>query len=478
MRTVTATISTFVLAALALPTPGRTQESADGILAEVRHHYDQQVEHVQDYTLVQEVGGQRQILYFERREEDGHAEFAPVGPFAMMLESGDLPGPAGDLMSGNVLGALKGMMGQAAGKAGMDALQKQVQGMGDGVFADFIGPLLTPDRGQSPGEALGSLTDGDHLKHALLEGAKRAALHEAERALLNAAAPQLATLLQGLQSGGAQQMLDRMVDGIKQGELPTPSSAFNKGPGTTARGGPFVGGGGGLNGAFAAAGVLAGAAMARKAGDAAKEAMRASQAPMFDPKPYELAEELRGAAELTGRETIDGHDTWVLTVDDASKLEDVDTDDVRSPGLTLWVDRDLYVPRRMRMEGEVEMDGKWTSVTIETRHDDFHTVQGLVVPYRTSTSFSGMAQGIPEDKREQMQKKMEEMQKQLASMPPQQRAMAEKMMKSRMPQLQAMSGMSGEPVKTVVTEVRVNQGPPPELVEQAREMAKSVKATG
>lgn len=472
MRTATITVGAVVLGALALPIRGHAQDSADEILAAVRQHYDQRVQDVQNYTLVQEVGGERQVLYLERREEGGHVVFAPVGPFAMMLENGDLPGPAGALASGNVLGALKGMMAQSAQNAGMAELHKQVQGMGDGVFADFIGPLLTPEPGQSPGATLGSLTDGDHLKSALLAGAKRAALHEAERAILNAAAPQLATLLQGLQSGGAKQLLDRMANGIKQGQLPTPNALFNKGVGSTAQGGPFVGGNGGLNGAFMAAGAVVGAAMTKKGVDAAKDAMSKSQAPMFDLQPYDLADQLHGAAELAGTETIDGHDTWVLAVDDASKLGDVKSDDFRSPSLKVWIDRDLYVPRRMRMEGEANMDGKWVPVAIETRHDDFHEVHGLLVPYHTSTSFSGMAQGIPEAKREEMQKHMKEMQEKLASMSPQQRAMVEKMMKSRMPQLQAMTGASEKPVETVVEEVRVNQGPPPELVQQAKQMAK------
>ena len=85
---------------------------------------------------------------------------------------------------------------------------------------------------------------------------------------------------------------------------------------------------------------------------------------------------------------------------------------------------------------------------------------------------------MSDEDREKMQKQMAEMKKQLAKVPPQQRAMVEQMMKSRMPQLEAMTGMNSEPVETIVTEVRVNQGPPPELVEQAKALAKSAQTSG
>lgn len=98
-----------------------------------------------------------------------------------------------------------------------------------------------------------------------------------------------------------------------------------------------------------------------------------------------------------------------------------------------------------------------------------------MLPYRTTMSISGMSSAVPPDKLEEMQKQMAEMKKQLAQMPPQQRAVAEQMLKSRMPQMQAMLGASSEPIETVVQQVEVNQGPPDELLAQAKAMMKSVK---
>ena len=343
-------------ATVAVATPLRAQ-SADEILDGVRQHYDDRTDSVENYTVVQDVDGMRQVHYYERRDENGHAVFAPVGPFAMMVESGAVKGVAGDLMAGNMLGALKDIMLQSAENAGMSQLQKQIQGMGDGVFADFIGPLLTPEPGTAPGDALGSLTDGDHLKAALVKGAKRAALHEAERALLNAAAPQIALLLQGMQSGGVNRMLGQLQDDVSHGTLPTPGQLFNGNGG--AAGGPGMAGSG-LNGLVAGAGALAGAALMKKEMDATKDALSADGMESMDLGPLDLADELEGAAEVTGTEAVDGHDCWVLSVSDASKIGDVASNDFRSPKLRVWIDRDLYVLRRMRMEGEARMNGEWT----------------------------------------------------------------------------------------------------------------------
>lgn len=462
----------LVLLASTFPGPARAQQSANDILAAARDRYEKGVKDVEDYTVVQEIAGQRQVVYYERRERDGHLAFVPVGPFEMLLESGALDGVLGvGGASGGVLPALKGAFEQSATKAGLSELSQQVQGMDNGVFADFLGPLLTPEPGEDA--SLSSLTSGEHLKAALLEGAKRAARHELEKALLGAAAPQLEMLLQGLQSpGGGAEMLHKLGDMLAQGALPQPGQLFGQQGAAGPAAGPSMarsGLGGLMNGAAAAAGVV----MAKKAVDAARSVATSPAAQSLDLPPDAMYDDLAGHVELTGTEEIDGHDCWVLAAKDPESLGDQMPDDFRSPKITLWIDRELSVPRRIRVEGEVKADGDWRPMTMETGRHDFREVQGLLLPYRTSTSISGVSSAVPPAKLEEMQKQMAEMQEQLAKMPPQQRAVAEQMMKSRMPQMQAMLGASSEPTETVVKEVTVNQGPPDELVEQAKAMTKA-----
>lgn len=474
-----AALALALLLASAAPGAVQAQQPADEVLSTVRRRFEERARSVDNYSVVQEIDGARQVAYYERQERDGHPVFVAVGPFKTLMEGGLVDamlgggvgnGSAGGSSGGGVLGTLRSALARSAGSAGLSELQQQVQGIGDGAFADFIGPLLTPEPGQAPDAALASLTSGEHLKAALLEGAKNAALHQVERSLLNAAAPQLGALLQALDaSDGGGQTLRELGGMVARGQLPMPGQLFENRAMAGPADGPSMGMGGPsglMNGAAAAAGVF----MMKKvagAGDAVE-----TSAPMarLDPTPGAMFDDLAGRMTLAGREDVDGHDCWVLSSDGADALADEVPDEVRNPKVTVWIDRALSVPRRFRMEAEVKAEGAWTPMVMETHHDDFRDVHGLLLPYHTLSSISGMSATLSSDKQDEMRKGMAEMQKQLDAMPPEQRAMAERMLRSRMPEMQAMLGRSGEPMETVVKDVEVNQGPPEELVAEAQAM--------
>lgn len=459
------------LAVLVLPARLGAQQSADAVLAAARDHYVQQTREVEDYTIVEQVNGERQVAYFERREANGHPAFVPAGALSLVLQSGALDAtPLGALSPGGVLPGLKNMLEQSAARAGMAELQQQIQGMGKGVFADFIGPLLTPAAGGGPASMLASLSSPDHLKQALLEGAKRAAVHEVEQLVLHAAAGQFAGLLEAMQAeGGPKQLLGQLGSMVAKGQLPTPSGsgyspvASQK---TMNQSQMLLG----------AAGAAMGAYMQHKISNATQAIANVTAHPALDLQPYDLFDQLTGHASLQGTEDVDGHASFVLAVSDFSGLPGVDTSEFRPGGLTVWIDHDLYMPRRVQMKGQAHVEGKWTPVTLEIHQTDYHQTHGLVLPRTTSMTVSGMNAAMSDKDRAEMQKKMAEAQKQIAKLPPQQRAMVEQMMKTQMPQLEAMTG--GKPVETVVTDVKVNQGPPDELVQQAKTMIKMTKGGG
>ncbi len=444
---------------LLAPLEVSAQQSADDILASVVARQDAEAASIENYTVIETIDGDRQVHYFERRMNDGHASFAPVGPFALLAE-------AGGLGAGALLGTLKQRLAGAATSAGMGALHDQLDGMGDGVFAEFIGPLLTPEPGQPPGESLGSLTSADHLKSALLQGARRAALHQLERTLLDAAAPQLGALLDGIRSsGGAGELLGRLGDQVVSGQLPTPGSVFG-GMGPASADGSAMGMrglGGAINGATAALGAAMAARTIKSAGAIAK----ASGVPSLDLEFADIVGQVAGHARIDGAESIDGHGCWVIRVTDASVLPVPAQGTFRSPELTLWIDRKLLVARRMRLTGETKVDGDWRPMTMETEHGDFTATDGLLLPHHTRTTLSSGTSSATEAEQDQWQEKMAEMQKSLAKLPPERRAMVERMIQSRMPQLESMMGGLSTPVETTVKEVHVNRGPPGELVEAA-----------
>lgn len=177
---------------------------------------------------------------------------------------------------------------------------------------------------------------------------------------------------------------------------------------------------------------------------------------------YAMGEELGRRATYEGVQRLDDYDLHVLKVSDFSGLDfggDMGPDsDFTAKSGTFFLDVDTYVPRRLEFVGDLRNDDGVHEVTAVISMADYRDVQGMLVPYHTEFTIEGLGQAIDDDTRAQF----EEMQRQLEEMPPEQRAMVERMMAGQMEQFQEMmSGeSSGMTFEVLVTDVRVNEGPP------------------
>lgn len=459
--------------ALTLPAAAPAKESAASILRQARERHIERIGSVRDVTIVQTVDGAEQIVYLERREVGGHPELVPVGPLRMMLASGALDATplARYAPDGNVLEGLRDAVVQAAATAGLEGLRESIVQSGSGPLADFLVPLLTPSDSAAAGDPqamLAALTSPEHLKRALVEGAKRAAMREALNALLRAAAPELEMLLRALQGqAGPGQLL---------GEVGKMLAGGLGGPGGGMAGGAAMGGA-----ASAALGGLQALGGALMAGAAARAQQRVDEALARGPlelDAYEILEQIEDHARLAGFERLDGAECFVLVVDELARIDEAASRDFRNGSLTLWLDRGSLAPRRVLVAGEARIERDWMPIELEAHHTDFRQVEDLLLPFRSTARFSGLSAGIPPEEREEMRRQMEQMERELEKLPPEQRAMVERMMRAQMPQLEAMLSEEGPAIETVVREVRVDQGPPEELLREARQMAESIPRPG
>jgi hypothetical protein len=132
--------------------------------------------------------------------------------------------------------------------------------------------------------------------------------------------------------------------------------------------------------------------------------------------------------------------------------------------VTLWIDTEHYVPLRLLMEGTVKAKGKTSPMTIEKQDLDYSPAGPLYESRRQVFKLGGMMAGMSEKDRKDLEKAKKELEKakqQLASMPDDQRAMVEKMMGSKMEQLEQMTeGGGGITSITDVVSIAVNEGPP------------------
>jgi hypothetical protein len=178
---------------------------------------------------------------------------------------------------------------------------------------------------------------------------------------------------------------------------------------------------------------------------------------------YVFGPELIEHGHYDGREQIDGSEAHVIAIDDLSQLalaQQPTPDDMEFLPRSgrLFVDADRLIPRRMEFVGDAETPGGSTEVTVTVDFQDIRSVEGLLIPHHTSMRITGLqAMMDPE-----MQDQLREMEQQLAALPAEQRQMMERMMGAQLEQLRQMMSGGGDAmsVDVMVSEVRVNSGPP------------------
>jgi hypothetical protein len=197
--------------------------------------------------------------------------------------------------------------------------------------------------------------------------------------------------------------------------------------------------------------MASGSVVTSAAADSVGEADRSlatSQAQAQD--QYDRMSELFAGLENVGTETIDGRQTTHLQSRGANiPMEGDPAQDPRMTGADVWADTAAGVIVRHRMIGEMTENGQTREFSIDVRYSDFREVPGcdLYEPYRREMRMGGM---LNEEQMAQMaeaRQQLEEFERQMASLPPDQRAMAERMMGDRMDMVRSMA--SGGAVETV-----------------------------
>lgn len=168
------------------------------------------------------------------------------------------------------------------------------------------------------------------------------------------------------------------------------------------------------------------------------------------------------AAELLGREEIDGHEVFHLRADNLVQTQQTDTGEVTIHTIDLWIDAQRYVSRRAQLVG-VLTDGEGArTISIDHRDFDYREVAGsrMFKPYQQTTRITGMLSVEQRAEMEESRQKMAELDQQLAQLPESQRAM---IMRNMGPQLAVLEGLGsgdGMEIQTQVHEILVNTGAP------------------
>jgi len=182
-------------------------------------------------------------------------------------------------------------------------------------------------------------------------------------------------------------------------------------------------------------------------------------------------------AELVGREMVGGQECFHLRADNLGLGQVTEEGhEFELASVSLWIDTEFYLTRRLLMEGTLTTDGNSSVLTIEKLDQDYGVYGDMgVLMYSPKTQImrlTGLMGGLSDKEQrelEEAREKLAEFETQLASMPPSQKQMIEDRMAGQLAQMRQF--IAGEGVETVVVlnGIKLNEGPPSGL-----EMGKAI----
>lgn len=187
-----------------------------------------------------------------------------------------------------------------------------------------------------------------------------------------------------------------------------------------------------------------------------------TNSPMVDADFFsaEIFEHLKQNAVYSGSESIDGHYTHVIFLEDMRVFMDA-FDDVDEPmgQLHLYFDNEDWVLRQMRFSAEAEIEeGRVQVIEPVVKMLDYRNVNGMMIPFMTKIIVQGLTEHLSDAEREEAQQALLEFDRELAQMPDQQRQMVEQMMSGQLDQLRKMLDEDSIEFTIEVKEVKVNTG--------------------
>jgi len=181
-----------------------------------------------------------------------------------------------------------------------------------------------------------------------------------------------------------------------------------------------------------------------------------SDADLFTPENYER---LKNNATYAGRETIDGFDVHVLSIDKLEGLfdEGEGVDDTVED-LKVYIDADDWVLRQMVFSVETVTEDGVMKVEPMILFKDYRDVEGMMIPFETISFVTGLSEMLTDEEREEAEQGLKEMEKELEQLPEGQRRMVERLMGDRLKRFREMLAEDRIEFTVRVEEVRVNTG--------------------
>jgi hypothetical protein len=163
-------------------------------------------------------------------------------------------------------------------------------------------------------------------------------------------------------------------------------------------------------------------------------------------------------ARITGIEQVAGRDANHLIAKGLNQVQGSDSHEYRMDTVEMWIDTHEYVPLRIRMTGEITIEGRTRPMIIEKIDSDWRTVPGssMYESYKQTMRISGVMTPEQQKQMQEAQKQMAELDEQMASVPASQREMMLRMMGPQLDMIRKMAKGDGLEITVDVHQILVN----------------------
>lgn len=184
-------------------------------------------------------------------------------------------------------------------------------------------------------------------------------------------------------------------------------------------------------------------------------------------------EQLIGSAELVGNDTVEGRPAFHIRADDVDNSQFANGgEELRVDSVSVWIDRDNYVPLRLVMNGVADIEGASREMFIEMLSLDYQQIGPLYESTRQVMRMGGVLTPEQEAQIAEARVQLAEAREQLNQLSGTQRDMVQNMLGPQMEMLENLVNNGTIEVETVIPRIRVNAGLPDQI-----EMASAVTDT-
>jgi hypothetical protein len=178
--------------------------------------------------------------------------------------------------------------------------------------------------------------------------------------------------------------------------------------------------------------------------------------------PQNWFRQIADRAKYDGAEEVDGRRCHVVSIDNFEGIDvspGIQSDGQFEPTwMSIALDTESSLPRRMRMKGNVVVEGSARPVSMEVLMTDYRQVNGMYHPFRMLIEADGFMGpgGASEADMAEAQESLEELERNLEDMSDQERAMVERMMGPQLERLREMIDSGKLKVEMAVKSIEPN----------------------